>query len=201
MTSTRRAIGEVDVPVRRQRVPRRRGGCSRCSGRFTRRGRPSWWSPNEILTRALQSSAHRMPADAGASPATATYPGRRIGRNDRRSRSTPVSVASVREEQGAAAVGARQESGGGRHSKPRPPLSDDRSWAVQEVAYFLSVSESTVRNLERVGELPALPRIGTRIIFDPKIVRAFRDGWRPPPRGRAPARTAILARSDPRGQR
>lgn len=70
-----------------------------------------------------------------------------------------------------------------RAAKPRAELSDDRSWSVQDVAYFLNVSESTVRNLERVGELPALPRIGTRIIFDPRIVRAFRDGWRPPPRG------------------
>lgn len=40
------------------------------------------------------------------------------------------------------------------------------------MVYFLNVSESTVRNLERDGELPALPRIGTRIIFFyPKIVR------------------------------
>lgn len=71
--------------------------------------------------------------------------------------------------------------------KPRPALTDDRSWSVQDVAYFLNVSESTVRNLERDGELPALPRIGTRIIFDPKVVRAFRDGWRPAEgeRGRA----------------
>lgn len=63
--------------------------------------------------------------------------------------------------------------------RSRPALTDDRSWSVQDVAYFLNVSESTVRNLERDGELPALPRIGTRIIFDPKVVRAFRDGWRP----------------------
>ena len=159
---------------------------------------------NELLTAGLQPSAHvshRMPAHGAASSATTTYSERRISRNDRRSVHTPGSIASVREEQGAAAVDARQESGGARHSKRRPPLSDDRSWGVQEVAYFLNVSESTVRNLERDGELPALPRIGTRIIFDPKIVRAFRDGWRPPPRGRAPTRAAIFARSDPRGQR
>jgi predicted DNA-binding transcriptional regulator AlpA len=64
----------------------------------------------------------------------------------------------------------------------RPPVSaltDDRSWSFAEVAYFLNVSESTVRNLERDGTLPALPRIGRRVNFDPKVVRAFRDGWRP----------------------
>ncbi len=71
-----------------------------------------------------------------------------------------------------------------RAAKPRAELSDDRSWSVQDVAYFLNVSESTVRNLEREGKLPSLPRIGTRIIFDPRIVRAFRDGWRSPARGR-----------------
>ena len=122
---------------------------------------------NELLTAGLQPSAHvshRMPAHGAASSATTTYSERRISRNDRRSVHTPGSIASVREEQGAAAVDARQESGGARHSKRRPPLSDDRSWGVQEVAYFLNVSESTVRNLERDGELPALPRIGTRTI-------------------------------------
>jgi hypothetical protein len=67
-------------------------------------------------------------------------------------------------------------------AKRRLPLADDRSWSVQDVAYFLNISDSMVRNLERDGELPALPRIGTRIIFDPKVVRAFRDGWRPPRR-------------------
>jgi hypothetical protein len=74
--------------------------------------------------------------------------------------------------------------------KPRPALTDDRSWSVQDVAYFLNVSASTVRNLERDGELPALPRIGTRIIFDPKVVRAFRDGWRPEEGERRPASIA-----------
>lgn len=71
-----------------------------------------------------------------------------------------------------------------------PALTDDRSWSVQDVAYFLNVSASTVRNLERDGELPALPRIGTRIIFDPKVVRAFRDGWRPTERERGRASLA-----------
>jgi hypothetical protein len=63
---------------------------------------------------------------------------------------------------------------------PSSPLADDRSWSFAEVAYFLNVSESTVRNLERDGVLPALPRIGRRVNFDPKVVRAFRHGWRPP---------------------
>ncbi len=83
--------------------------------------------------------------------------------------------------------------------KQRPPLSDDRSWSVQDVAYFLNVSESMVRNLERDGELPALPRIGTRVIFDPKVVRAFREGWRPPRRGRAPGGGRILDDGHERG--
>jgi hypothetical protein len=88
-----------------------------------------------------------------------------------------------------------------RLPRPRPPLTDDRSWSVQDVAYFLNVSESTVRNLERDGELPALPRIGTRIIFDPKIVRAFRDGWRPSARDRASAPAAMFPGVDPRRRR
>lgn len=79
--------------------------------------------------------------------------------------------------------------------KERPPLNDDRSWSVQDVAYFLNVSESTVRNLERDRKLPALPRIGTRVTFDPKVVRAFRDGWRPPVGGRASGRPPMF---DPR---
>ena len=85
--------------------------------------------------------------------------------------------------------------------RARPPLTDDRSWSVQDVAYFLNVSESTVRNLERDGELPALPRIGSRIIFDPKVVRAFRDGWRPPHAGRTSARPVMLSTPDRRGRR
>ena len=77
-----------------------------------------------------------------------------------------------------------------RVQKARPPLTDDRSWDVQDVAYFLNVSESTIRNLERDGALPALPRIGARILFDPKVVRAFRDGWRPSKVGGAGRRAA-----------
>ena len=73
-----------------------------------------------------------------------------------------------------------------RSRRPRPPLTDDRSWDVVDVAYFLNISESSVRNLEAAGQLPSLPRITTRVLFDPKIVRAFRDGWRPPPGWRAP---------------
>lgn len=84
-------------------------------------------------------------------------------------------------------------------AKARPPLTEDRSWSVQDVAYFLNISESMVRNLERDGELPALPRIGTRIIFDPKVVRAFRDGWRPPRPGRPSGRRRILDDGHDRG--
>ena len=58
----------------------------------------------------------------------------------------------------------------------RAPLADDRAWGVDDVAYFLNVSESLVRKLEQLGKLPALPRIGRRLNFDPKTVRAFRDG-------------------------
>jgi hypothetical protein len=81
-----------------------------------------------------------------------------------------------------------------RTPKDRPPLTDDRSWDVQDVAYFLNVSDSMVRNLERERELPSLPRIGTRITFDPKVVRAFRDGWRPSERepGRRPTVPRML---------
>lgn len=55
-------------------------------------------------------------------------------------------------------------------------LTDDRAWGADEVAYFLNVSESLVRKLERDGRLPALPRIGRRLNFDPTVVRCFRDG-------------------------
>ena len=79
---------------------------------------------------------------------------------------------------------ARGEAGRRRGARPRQPLTDDRSWDVQDVAYFLHVSESTVRNLERDRQLPALPRIGTRVTFDPTVVRAFRGGWRPSGGGR-----------------
>jgi hypothetical protein len=73
----------------------------------------------------------------------------------------------------------------GGNNGPHLPLTHDRSWAITDVAYFLNVSESTIRNLERAGQLPALPRIGKRVTFDPKVVQAFRDGWRPPPGWRA----------------
>jgi hypothetical protein len=68
-----------------------------------------------------------------------------------------------------------------RGSRLRLPLTDDHSWSTAETAYFLGVSEGTVRNLERDDELPSLPRIRGRVTFDPKVVRAFRDGWRPTP--------------------
>jgi len=90
---------------------------------------------------------------------------------------------------------SHEGDGQGRHGRPRLPLTDDRSWDVQDVAYFLHVSESTVRNLERDRELPALPRIGARVTFDPKVVWAFRDGWRPASGGRASGSPAMF---DPR---
>ena len=59
---------------------------------------------------------------------------------------------------------------------PRLPLTDDRAWSVGDVAYFLGYSESEVRKLERYRRLPSLPRHCNRITFDPRVVRAFRDG-------------------------
>ncbi len=56
----------------------------------------------------------------------------------------------------------------------RPPLRDDRAWSIEDAAFFLGVSESLVRKLERDGRLPALPRISTRLLFDPMLVRSFR---------------------------
>jgi hypothetical protein len=73
-------------------------------------------------------------------------------------------------------VSDRRDRGG----RLRLPLTDDHSWNVLENGYYLGVSEGTVRNIERDEELPALPRIRGRLLFDPKIVKAYRDGWRPP---------------------
>jgi len=56
------------------------------------------------------------------------------------------------------------------------PLDDDRAWDVDDVAYFLNVSVAFVRRLEQNGKLPAFPRFGRRLLFDPEIVRAFRAG-------------------------
>jgi hypothetical protein len=61
-------------------------------------------------------------------------------------------------------------------SSARPALADDRAWGVEDVAYFLNVSESLVRKLEREHKLPALPRIGRRLNFDPRVVKSFRAG-------------------------
>jgi hypothetical protein len=52
----------------------------------------------------------------------------------------------------------------------------DRAWSVADVAYFLGVCDAMVRKLERDGKLPSLLRFGSRITFDPKIVRALREG-------------------------
>ena len=45
-------------------------------------------------------------------------------------------------------------------SSPRPPLADDRAWGVEDVAYFLNVSDSLVRKLERERKLPPSPASG-----------------------------------------
>lgn len=68
-----------------------------------------------------------------------------------------------------------------RPMKLRLPLTADHAWSVDEAAYHLGVSPSTVRYLEKKGDLPSLPQIGSRVRFDPKIVQAFSAGWRPPP--------------------
>ncbi len=62
---------------------------------------------------------------------------------------------------------------------PKLPLTTDRDWDIFDVAFVLHQSVSTVRNLERSGQLPSRPRITKRITFDPKVVLAFREGWRP----------------------
>lgn len=54
-------------------------------------------------------------------------------------------------------------------------LPEDRPWSAREAAYYLNVSEALVRKLEQLGRLPALPRIGRRINFDPKVVKQFRE--------------------------
>lgn len=74
------------------------------------------------------------------------------------------------------AMGGRRPAG-----EPRQPLTMDRDWDIFDVAFALRQSVSTVRNLERSGQLPSRPRITKRITFDPRVVLAFRDGWRPPP--------------------
>jgi hypothetical protein len=58
---------------------------------------------------------------------------------------------------------------------PAEPLND-RAVSVAEAALFLGYSKSQVRKLERLGLLPALPRRCNRVTFDPRVLRAFRDG-------------------------
>ncbi len=55
-------------------------------------------------------------------------------------------------------------------------LSDEPAWGVPEVARYLNVSRSLVRKLEKGRKLPALPRIGRRLNFDPAVVRQYRAG-------------------------
>lgn len=57
-----------------------------------------------------------------------------------------------------------------------PDALADRAVGVTEAALFLGYSKSQVRKLERLGILPSLPRRCNRVTFDPRILRAFRDG-------------------------
>jgi hypothetical protein len=52
----------------------------------------------------------------------------------------------------------------------------DRAVGVAEAALFLGYSKTQVRKLERLGLLPPLPRRCNRVTFDPRVLRAFRDG-------------------------
>jgi hypothetical protein len=75
------------------------------------------------------------------------------------------------------------EGGGTTTETARRPVSrelpENRAWSVEEVAYFLCVSDSLVRKLEQGGRLQALPRISRRLTFDPQQVKAFRAGVKP----------------------
>jgi hypothetical protein len=57
-----------------------------------------------------------------------------------------------------------------------PDALADRAVGVAEAALFLGYSKSQVRKLERLGILPSLPRRCNRVTFDPRVLRAFRDG-------------------------
>jgi hypothetical protein len=57
-----------------------------------------------------------------------------------------------------------------------PDALVDRAVGVAEAALFLGYSKSQVRKLERLGLLPSLPRRCNRVTFDPRVLRAFRDG-------------------------
>ena len=57
-----------------------------------------------------------------------------------------------------------------------PEALVDRAVDVAGAAAFLGYSISQVRKLERLGMLPSLPRRCNRVTFDPKVLRAFRDG-------------------------
>ena len=55
------------------------------------------------------------------------------------------------------------------------PPGDEPPWNVVLTADYLGVSPSKVRQLERDGKLPSLPRLCNRVLFDPKVVRALRE--------------------------
>ena len=59
---------------------------------------------------------------------------------------------------------------------PALPPGDEPPWNTAQTALYLGYSVSEVRKLERTGRLPALPRHCNRLRFEPKVVRAFRDG-------------------------
>jgi hypothetical protein len=61
------------------------------------------------------------------------------------------------------------------NSSPLDVLAD-RAVGVAEAATFLGYSKSQVRKLERLGLLPSLPRHCNRVTFDPRVLRAFREG-------------------------
>lgn len=73
-------------------------------------------------------------------------------------------------------AGAQGEAG----PDQRRPDPDAPCWRIAEVAAVLLVSDSTVRNFERAGSLPALPRMGRLVRFDPAVVMRFLRGARGP---------------------
>lgn len=78
-------------------------------------------------------------------------------------------------------VGTKQPKRKAR-SKPKlvktRELSNERSWDLDEVAWFLHVSPAMVRKEESAGRLPAFPRIGRRVLWHPLVVRSYRAGRR-----------------------
>jgi hypothetical protein len=59
---------------------------------------------------------------------------------------------------------------------PALPAGEDGAWSIKQTALYLGISAAMVRKLEDQGVLLPLPRIGRRVIYDPRDVRAFRAG-------------------------